>query len=104
LTDRAIPLALIASELITNAAKYAYAGQGAGTVRVVVSRQSDRHIAMRVSNDGVGLPLDFNPEQSKGFRHAHSAGVCGSARRNSASSRAIEVRSPCLAVPLDSSN
>jgi two-component sensor histidine kinase len=57
LTDRAISLALIATELITNAATCAYAGQGAGTVRVVVSRQGDRHIAMRVSNDGVGLPL-----------------------------------------------
>jgi two-component sensor histidine kinase len=66
-TDRAIPLALIATELITNAAKYAYAGQETGTVRIVVARRGNEHIAMRVSDDGVGLPAGFNPQQSKGF-------------------------------------
>ena len=66
-TDRAIPLALIAAELITNAAKYAFAGRENGTVRVVVERQGDEHIALRVSDDGVGLPPGFDPQQSNGL-------------------------------------
>jgi two-component sensor histidine kinase len=66
-TDRAIPLALIATELITNAAKYAYAEQDPGAVRVVVTREGDRHIAMHVRDDGVGLPAGFDPEQSNGL-------------------------------------
>jgi two-component sensor histidine kinase len=66
-TDRAIPLALVATELVTNAAKYAYPGQEKGAVRVVLARRADEHIAMSVSDDGVGLPSGFNPQESRGL-------------------------------------
>lgn len=66
-TDRAIPLALIATELITNAAKYAYAGQEKGAVRVVLARQEGERISLSISDDGVGLPRDFDPQKSKGL-------------------------------------
>lgn len=66
-TDRAIPLALIATELITNAAKYAYVGKDTGKVRVALVRQGQDHIALSVSDDGVGLPPGFDPQDSKGL-------------------------------------
>jgi two-component sensor histidine kinase len=66
-TDRAIPMALIATELITNAAKYAYAAHENGTVRVVLERHGDDHITLSVSDDGAGLPPDFDLQNSRGL-------------------------------------
>jgi two-component system, sensor histidine kinase PdtaS len=58
----AIPLGFIASELITNAAKY-------GTSRIVVGLQPDPEFgyALSVSNDGPALPEGFDPGASKGL-------------------------------------
>jgi two-component system, sensor histidine kinase PdtaS len=58
----AIPLGFIASELITNAAKY---GKG----RIVIGLQPDPEFgcALSVSNDGPALPEDFDPGASKGL-------------------------------------
>lgn len=58
----AIPLGFIASELITNAAKY---GKG----RIVVRLASDpKHgYALSVANDGPALPEGFDPGASKGL-------------------------------------
>lgn len=66
-TDRAIPMALIVTELITNAAKYAYAAHETGTVRVVLDRHGENHIALSVSDDGVGLPPHFDLQHSSGL-------------------------------------
>ena len=66
-TDKAIPLALIATELVTNAAKYAYPPPAKGTVRVALTRHGDSHIVLSVSDDGEGLPPQFNLESSKGL-------------------------------------
>lgn len=64
-TDRAITLALVIVELVTNAIKYAY-GDSAGVVRVSLARQDDV-LAISVSDDGGGLPDGFTPETSKGL-------------------------------------
>jgi two-component sensor histidine kinase len=64
-TDRAVPLALIVTELVTNAAKYAFPGQTKCTVRVVLARRGDDHLMLTVSDDGVGLPPGFNLQDSK---------------------------------------
>jgi two-component sensor histidine kinase len=66
-TDRAIPLALIATELTTNAAKYAYPGKSGGKIRVTLAKEGDSHVALTVGDGGAGLPPGFNPETSKGF-------------------------------------
>ena len=58
----AIPLGFIASELITNAAKY-------GKSRITISLQSNPEYgyALSVSNDGPALPEGFDPGASKGL-------------------------------------
>ena len=62
-TDRAIPLALVVNELVTNAFKYAYPidGSGAvgGRVKVAVDLRGGGEIAITVKDEGVGLPEDF---------------------------------------------
>jgi two-component sensor histidine kinase len=59
-TDRAISLALIINELVTNSAKYAYGDQTGCEIRVGVVQELAGLIAIRVEDDGVGLPLTFD--------------------------------------------
>lgn len=65
-TDRAIPLALMVNELITNAAKHAYAVQTGCKIWVDMVREGD---AMRVSvrDEGIGLPQGFDLAKTKGL-------------------------------------
>jgi two-component sensor histidine kinase len=51
---QAIPLGLIANELVTNAVKYAFPDGRPGTVRVTLE-ESAGHLCLRVEDDGVGL-------------------------------------------------
>ena len=66
-TDRAIPIALIANELITNAAKYAYHGNPGGHVRVRLARGDDGRIDLSIRDEGEGLPADFDPRSAAGL-------------------------------------
>lgn len=63
-TDRAIPMALVVNELVTNAAKYAYPG-GGGEVRVAL-RPLDGSLRVEVSDSGCGLPPGFSPSKAAG--------------------------------------
>jgi two-component sensor histidine kinase len=65
-TDRAIPIALIANELITNAAKYAYQGRAGGKILVRVSRR-DTHVELSVRDEGEGLPEGFDVRKAGGL-------------------------------------
>jgi two-component sensor histidine kinase len=66
-TDRAIPIALIANELITNAAKYAYHGNPGGHVRVRLARGDGGRIDLSIRDEGEGLPADFDPRSAAGL-------------------------------------
>ena len=67
--DKAIPLGLLINELVTNASKHAYPG-GYGVIQVSGERRGeDLHVV--VSDEGVGLPKDFDidqPRTSLGFK------------------------------------
>jgi len=52
--DQAVPLGLIASELVTNAAKYAFPGDRPGKVIVRLQAEGEEAV-LSVSDDGVGL-------------------------------------------------
>lgn len=66
-TDRAISLALVVNELITNAAKYAYPDNHGGKIRVRVNGSEGAMVFVSVRDDGVGLPADFDPKTRKGL-------------------------------------
>jgi two-component sensor histidine kinase len=55
----ATPLAMVLTELIQNATQHAF-GDGEGRLTIAVNRIRDR-LRLRVSDDGVGLPNDFDP-------------------------------------------
>jgi two-component system, sensor histidine kinase PdtaS len=58
----AIPLGFIASELITNAAKY-----GKGRIAIRLQPNPEFGYALSVSDDGPALPEGFDPGASKGL-------------------------------------
>lgn len=66
-TASAIPLALIVSELVTNAAKYGYPKGEGGPIWVGLTRQADGGLSISVRDEGIGLPADFDPAKSKGL-------------------------------------
>jgi PAS domain S-box-containing protein len=57
--DRAIPCGLILNELVANALKHAFRGRDRGCVRVQLRRE-EAEVMLAVSDDGVGLPPDFD--------------------------------------------
>ena len=66
--DRAIPIALIVNELITNAAKHA-SPEGSATSRIGVrlTKAPDATLSLSVCDNGPGLPADFDMTKSKGL-------------------------------------
>jgi two-component sensor histidine kinase len=64
-TDRAISSALIVSEVLTNAAKYAYNEKPGGKIWVSVARSSPKNVVLSVRDEGPGLPDGFEPQSSK---------------------------------------
>ena len=65
--DRAIPLALIVNELVTNAVKYAFENRPAGHIYVRLARKDANTALVSVRDDGVGLAADFDLTKSKGL-------------------------------------
>ncbi len=58
--EKAIPLGLIVNELLSNSIKYAYPDGKPGIVDVWLKKGSNNQFSLIVSDDGVGLPNDFN--------------------------------------------
>jgi two-component sensor histidine kinase len=61
--DKAIPLGLLINELVTNAAKHAYP-DGSGDIHVT-GEQRGGVLHVEVSDQGIGLPKDFDIDQSR---------------------------------------
>ena len=72
--DRAISSALIVNELVSNAAKHAYHGHGAGRVWVSVAATGVDSFSIAVRDEGGGLPegLQFGEGKSLGARMVRS--------------------------------
>ncbi len=66
-TDRAIAIALIVNELITNAAKYAYTKEVGGKIIVKVVQDNPDAVSISVRDEGAGLASDFNLHEAKGL-------------------------------------
>jgi two-component sensor histidine kinase len=65
--DRAISLALIVNELVTNAVKHAFPNGHEGHIFVRLVRQDANTALVSVRDDGIGLPPDFDLSLSKGL-------------------------------------
>lgn len=59
--EQAIPCSLIINEVIVNAIKHAFHADDTGTIEVVIT-QAANQIRISISDNGIGLPKDFNPE------------------------------------------
>jgi PAS domain S-box-containing protein len=64
--DAAVPLALIANELLTNAVKYGLNGRAVGTIRVRLTRE-DESFLFYVEDDGPGFDLPSVQRRSSGL-------------------------------------
>ncbi len=76
-SDQAVPLGLIANELLMNAVKHAYPseGPGAGSKPIVVGLRHDGDsVRLIIEDDGVGLPdgFDWRRSRSLGMRLVHA--------------------------------
>ncbi len=60
-TDRAVPMAMIVNELVTNAMKHAHPDGRVPRVLVRVEQAHARGLRVSVTDDGVGLPPGFDP-------------------------------------------
>ncbi|HIB01844.1 MAG TPA: sensor histidine kinase [Phycisphaerales bacterium] len=61
--DTAIPLGLLINELITNSLKHAFPDGRKGRVSVVIKSCPD-HYELKVSDNGIGFPEDFDSQNS----------------------------------------
>jgi two-component sensor histidine kinase len=52
--DRAVPLALLTTEILTNSFKHAFPNQRAGTISVRIAREPDGMAKLVIADDGVG--------------------------------------------------
>ena len=59
-TDRAVLVALLVGELVTNAAKHAYPVHAPGEIDVSLARQGEDGVLVSVRDGGQGLPADFD--------------------------------------------
>ncbi len=66
---KAIPCGLILNELISNALKHAFAGDGIGELRIIMGETNDRKIEIIVRDNGSGLPdsVDIRAPRSVGL-------------------------------------
>ena len=64
--DRAVSLALIIGELLTNAIKYAFKGQAHNQISLTVSA-TKQELQISISDNGVGVPDGFDISRSNGF-------------------------------------
>jgi two-component sensor histidine kinase len=68
-TNTAIPCALILSELLSNAMKYAFPGDKRGEITITLHTTGEGEIELGVSDNGVGMSNDFD------FRNSDSLGL-----------------------------
>jgi PAS domain S-box-containing protein len=66
--DQALPCALVVNEILSNSYKHAFKGKTKGSI-VISAVQENGEVRITVSDDGIGLPADFD------FSRANSLGL-----------------------------
>jgi len=62
--DTSIPCGLIINEVVSNSMKYAFQGRDKGVVTIALSRISTDSLKLIISDDGIGLPSNFDIENA----------------------------------------
>lgn len=67
--DIAIPLGLIVNEVVTNSIQHAFINKNKCHIDIQLT-QGNNHLLLIIRDDGIGMPVDFDAENSKslGFR------------------------------------
>jgi PAS domain S-box-containing protein len=65
-TDQAIPMALVANELIFNAVKHAFNGRSQGNISISINKD-EKEITMTIADDGVGIKSDVDMRKPRSF-------------------------------------
>lgn len=63
--ETALPLGLIANELLTNAFKYAFPNNQEGEIGVLLHKVNEEEYCMIIKDNGVGLPESFSLDSEK---------------------------------------
>ncbi len=63
--DVAIPCGLLVNELVSNAFKHAFPNNRKGKIYIDMHRVSEEEMILKVKDDGVGLPEDFDLEKTE---------------------------------------
>ena len=63
--SQAVPLGLILNEAITNALKYAFINNGAGTISIELHQTNEENIFLKIRDSGKGFPENFNFAENK---------------------------------------
>jgi two-component sensor histidine kinase len=63
--NKAIPCGLILNELISNALKHAFPGDGPGELRIIIHETKNKEIEIVVRDNGLGLPDDVDIHQPR---------------------------------------
>jgi len=100
--SQAVPIGLILNEAITNSIKYAFYNTG-GEISIVLKRSSADYIEIKISDNGKGLPADFDIRAANSLgmemMRGLSAQLKGSLDVSNKSGTAILIRFPVLTKP-----
>ena len=97
------PLCLIATELVTNAVKHAFANGRAGTITVNLEQRAGARAMLEIRDDGPGLPAQFDPRRSRslgmGIVQSLAAQLGGEVNLRSAGGTIAQIVFPLAASP-----
>ena len=74
--QKAMPMALILNELVTNSLKYAFPEESSGSITVGIHMVEQGLVELTVEDDGIGLPEDFDITNSRSLGHTLIHGLC----------------------------
>ncbi|PCJ81347.1 MAG: hypothetical protein COA57_14435 [Flavobacteriales bacterium] len=63
--DTMVPIGLMVNELVTNSLKHAFVKRKRGCINVSLKKAKDKEYILSYSDDGIGLPKNFEKEKSK---------------------------------------
>jgi two-component sensor histidine kinase len=79
---QAVPLGLILNEAISNCIKYAFPGSKRGEVHISLQNSGNDIYQLQISDNGIGLPESFDPENSYSLGMSLMRGLSGQLQGN----------------------